>query len=227
MLGYSSSRSQRGNLTSYKEAPTHVSRNSLDLVPIDMKKSRAYEFKPHGENPQPQKSRVGTMTFPKSSEREPLDSAVSSSSYSDKAVRFDDKVYPNIGPLSNFPGDVRHQRDTDGARPTDSLVRAPGNGDMNGELLCGGGHRKSLPKRSRADERQRRYIPAAPIIPRLPTPDFDSASHHELGIAKYDFCPCCTSYDERREGGVWCKKGKSKMDKQGMAFFFTRVSVGV
>lgn len=227
MLGYSSSRSQRDDLTSYKETLTHESCNSLDLIPMTMDKSRGYEFKSHDENPQLQKSRAGTMTFPGSSKRESLGSAGSSSSYTsrDKAVRFDDKVYPDTCPLDRFPSAVRHQRDTDRARPGDSLVRAPGNGDMNGELFCRGGHGKILPRRSRADERQRSYAPAAPIIPRLPTPDFDSTSHHELGLAKYDFCSCCTSYDERKEGGVRCKKGRSKMDKQGMTFF-TRVSEG-
>ncbi|KAI1114489.1 hypothetical protein F5Y14DRAFT_170967 [Nemania sp. NC0429] len=211
VLGYSSSRSQPDDLTSYRETLT-------DFAHINMKKPRGYEFTSRDGNPQLQKSRVETMAFSGSSRRQSPDSSGSSRPYTlcDKAVRFDDKAYPDISPPGRFPGTVRHQRDTDGARPMDSLslVRVPGNRDMNGELLGGGGHRSSLSRRSRADERQRSYVPAAPIIPRLPTPDFDSTSHHELGLAKYDFCPCCTSYNERNEGGGRCKRGRSKMDKQ-------------
>lgn len=228
MLGYSPSRSPRDDSISYKESLTPASHNPLDLVPISRKKSRGYEFNPHDENPRLQKSRAEAMTFPGSNKRESLESSGSSSSYASRhrEVRFDDQVYLDTYPRDRFPGAVKRQRETDGAGPRDSLVRDPGSGNMNGDLLCRGGHRNTLPKKSRANERQRSYVPAAPIIPRLPTPDFDSTSHHELGLAKYDFCPCCTSYDEMKEGDVRCKKGKSKMHKQGMTFFFVSFSEG-
>ncbi|KAI0441983.1 hypothetical protein F4803DRAFT_388837 [Xylaria telfairii] len=211
MLGYSSSRRQREGSNSCGGATTSRSGSgsSLELIPIDTKGPRGRKYRPHDESAQVQK-RVEIPRHLLSSAPEPLEPARSSISQRirEKAVKHSDDVYMDAVLPSRSPGTAGQQRDTLRRQFEDKLIRAPGNGDVTGE------YRKAVPKRSRASERQRSYVPAAPIIPRLPTPDFDSASDYELGLAKYDFCPCCSSDDRDEDDGERWKKGKAKMDKQ-------------
>ncbi|KAI1170672.1 hypothetical protein F4777DRAFT_594771 [Nemania sp. FL0916] len=159
----------------------------------------------------PTRSRTGT---PESSDFTSLSRSQSTPRpMPQKTVRFSDEMYPEAGPLDRSPVTVGQQKNTPRTQVREHPTRGPGNEDTADQFPPYGGHRKTLPKRARAGERQPVYVPTAPIISRLPTPDLDSAPHYELGLAKYDFCPCCTS-DDGSEDSVRWKMGKAKMDKQ-------------
>ncbi|KAI0466130.1 hypothetical protein F4859DRAFT_332881 [Xylaria cf. heliscus] len=214
--GYSSSRSQRegSSLCSGSSAPRPGS--SFELIPVDTKRPREHRSKPRNESARVLKGWVETPTHLLARTPEPLEPVRSPvpQSVRDKTVRFDDDVYLDAVLPNRFPGTVRDQRDTLRRQFENQPVRAPGNGYVTGEFEHRGGHQKVLPKRSRASERQRNYVPAAPVIPRLPTPELDSTSDYELGLAKYDFCACCSSDDRHEDSGKRWKRGKAKMDKQ-------------
>ncbi|KAI0457378.1 hypothetical protein F5B21DRAFT_464276 [Xylaria acuta] len=212
---YSSWRSQREGSSLRSGPTTHRSVSSLELVPIDTKRSRVRKAKDY-ESARLQKSWVETPRHLLSSTPEPSEPPrlPNPQRIREKTVGSSDDAYRDAALPSRLPSTAGHQRDTPKGQSGSKLVRASGNGEVTGEFQGGREYRKAPPKRSRASERQRSYVPAAPIIPRLPTPDFDSTSDYELGLAKNDFCPCCTSDDrDDDDGGRW-KKGKAKMDKQ-------------
>ncbi|KAI0876909.1 hypothetical protein GGS24DRAFT_187196 [Hypoxylon argillaceum] len=215
-FGHSSSRSQRDDLALYNEGTIHRSIYPPDPSPADTKRSKGHRAKSYGEDAQVQKSWVEAPTFLRSSALEPPESNRLSSprTIREKTVRFDDNVYLDTGSPDRFPSTVRHRRDKLRGQSEDYIPRALGNGGVAGEFAPRGDYRNTVPKSSRAGERQASYVPAAPVIPRLPTPDFDSTCHHKLGLDKYDFCPCCISDDRDQEYGAHRQKGKTKMDKQ-------------
>ncbi|KAI1748388.1 hypothetical protein F4782DRAFT_361241 [Xylaria castorea] len=216
MLGYTSWTSQRESSRLCSGSTTHRSESSLELVPIDMQRSRERKAKAYNESARLQKSWAERPRHLLSSTPEPPETprVPSSQRIREKMVRFSDDVYLGTTLPSRLLSTAGHQRDTLKRQSQDKLVRASGNGEVTGEFQDSGDYRKVLPKRSRASERQRVYVPAAPVIPRLPTPDFDSASDYELGLAKYDFCTCCSSDDRDEDDGQRWKKGKAKMDKK-------------
>ncbi|KAI0815412.1 hypothetical protein GGR55DRAFT_628767 [Xylaria sp. FL0064] len=123
-------------------------------------------------------------------------------------------MYLDAGSPERFSDAVGHRGDTRRGQSEDYLAGAPGSGDITGDLRDCGGYKKSLPKRLHAGESQRGHLPPAPAIPRLPTPDFESASHYETSLAKYHFCPCCSSDDRHEQEGIRWKNAKAKMDRQ-------------
>ncbi|KAI1131814.1 hypothetical protein F5Y10DRAFT_261753 [Nemania abortiva] len=216
VVSRSSSRGQRDDSSLYSGTATYRPRYSHDLVLIDTTSSKGRKPRSHDESVQAQKSWTEAPSFARPSTPEPLHPTRLSSPHitCEKTVRFSDEIYLDDGSTERFPGTVRHRRDTLRGQSEDYLTGNLGNGDGTGEFDPCEGYRKALPKSSHAGERQRSYVPAAPIIPRLPTPDFDLKSYHELNPARYDFCSCCTPGDWDQEDGAHWKKGKSKMDKQ-------------
>ncbi|KAI0903270.1 hypothetical protein F4823DRAFT_629542 [Ustulina deusta] len=214
--GYSSSRSQRNDSALYSDATTPRSRSSVELVPLETKRPRGGKFKTQDESTQVKRTWVETPPLPGSSTPESLGPTKlpNSQRIREKAMGFGDKVYSDAGSPERLAGTVGHRRDMLRGQSEDYLTRASGNGDMAGELHYCGGYNNNLPKRLHAGERQRGHQPSAPVIPRLPTPDFESTSHYELSLAKYDFCPCCSSDDRDEEDSIRWKKGRAKMEKQ-------------
>ncbi|KAI1737692.1 hypothetical protein F4680DRAFT_203793 [Xylaria scruposa] len=212
-LGYTSWTSQRESSRPRSGSATHRSGSSLELIPIDKQRSIGRKAKAYDESARLERSWGETPRHLLSSTPEPLEIPRIPNS-GERMVRFSDDVYLNAALPSRFISTAGHQRDTLRRQSEDKLIRAPGNGELAGEFQDSGEYRKVLPKRSRASERQRVYVPAAPVIPRLPTPDLDSASDYELGLAKYDFCTCCSSDNRDAEDGERWKRGKTKMDKQ-------------
>ncbi|TGJ84521.1 hypothetical protein E0Z10_g4249 [Xylaria hypoxylon] len=215
VLDYSSS-SQRDDLALCSDPNTHRFRPSPELVPLDTERLRGRKFKPQDESSQVQRSWVKTPTLSRSSTPESLGPIKPSSSQGihEKAVRFSDKVYLDASSLERSYDALGHRKDPRRGQSEDYLTRASGNGEISGEIRYYGGYNKTLPKRLHTGERQRGHLPPAPVIPRLPTPDFESGSHYEISLAKYDFCPCCSSDGRDEEDGVRWKKGKAKMDEQ-------------
>ncbi|KAI0108923.1 hypothetical protein GGR51DRAFT_558713 [Nemania sp. FL0031] len=215
--GRSSSRSQRDDLAPYSETAAHKSGYSQDLAILNTKSSKGRKSKSSDESVHVHRTWAEEPSFPRPSTLEGLEPIRLSSPHipREKTVRFSDMTYLDDGAPDRYTGTARHRRDALRGQSEDYLTGALGNGDRSGEFDPCEGYIKILPKSSRAGERQRSYVPAAPIIPRLPTPDFDLKSHHELNLAKYDFCPCCTpeEYGDEEDGAYW-KKGKAKMDKQ-------------
>ncbi|KAI0422673.1 hypothetical protein F5X98DRAFT_369477 [Xylaria grammica] len=216
VLGSSSSGGQRGDSSPYRNPTTHSSRSLAEIAPLSTKKSRGRTAKTQIESSQSQRSWVERPTLPDPGTPESLGPIEISSPQRihEKSVRFSDKVYLGARSPERFSGAVGHRRDTRRGQSENHLTRAPGNGDITGELRSSGGYNKTLPKRSHAGEKRREQLPPAPVIPRLPTPDFESAPHYDVSLAKYDFCPCCSSDDRDGEEGMRWKKGKAKMDKQ-------------
>ncbi|KAI0426045.1 hypothetical protein F5Y09DRAFT_77963 [Xylaria sp. FL1042] len=213
---YSYSRSQRDESALYSDATTPRSRSSLELAPFEPKRQRGSKSKAQDESTQVQRS-WERPTLSRSSTLESLGSTKLSTSQRrrEKIVRFGDKVYVEAGSPERLQGAVGHRRDMPRGELEDYLARgASGNGDMTGELHHCGGYNNPLPKRLHAGERQWGHLPPAPMIPRLPTPDFESTSHYELSLGKYDFCPCCSSDDRDEEDDLRWRKGKAKMEKQ-------------
>ncbi|KAJ8126975.1 hypothetical protein O1611_g6663 [Lasiodiplodia mahajangana] len=224
VLSRSSSRSQRDDLAPYSETAAHIPGYSQDLSLVNTKSSKGRKYRSSDESVQARKTRAETPSFPRPITLESMDSTRLPSPHTprEKTVRFSDMVYLDDGSPDRYPGNRRHHRDALRGQAEDDLAGTLGNGDGTGEFDPCEGYIKILPKSSRAGERQRSYVPAAPVIPRLPTPDFDLKSHHEINLAKYDFCPCCTpGYGDEEDGAHW-KKGKAKMDKQGMPIPFKR-----
>ncbi|TRX91395.1 hypothetical protein FHL15_007619 [Xylaria flabelliformis] len=215
-LGYTSWTSQRESSRPRSVSTARRSGSSLELVHIAKQRSKGHKAKAYDESDRLERSWGETPRHLLSITPEPLETPrlPSSQRIRERMVSFGDDVYLDAALPSRFVSTAGHQRDTPRRQSEDKLIRAPGNGEVAGEFQASGEYRKVLPKRPRASERQRVYVPAAPVIPRLPTPDLDSASDYELGLAKYDFCACCSS-DERDEedGGRW-ERGKAKMDKQ-------------
>lgn len=107
---------------------------------------------------------------------------------------------------------------TDSTRgpPQDYLRRVPGSRNTAKEPQYCGDLGKTVPRRSK--ERQPAYVPAAPVIPRLPSPDFYTKPlYDDSEFAEYDFCPCCPPGVRDKRHDVRWKKGKAKMDRQGMS----------
>ncbi|KAI8950571.1 hypothetical protein F4801DRAFT_337861 [Xylaria longipes] len=216
MLGYSSWKSQLESSNLCSASTTHRYGSSLELVPVDMKRSKERKAKDYDESARPQNSWVETPRHLLSSPPEPpeIPRLPNSPRIREKMVRFSDDVYGDAAIPSRLLSTAGHKRDTLKGQSENKLVRAPGSGEVAGQFQDRGEYRKALPKRSRASERQRSYVPVTPVIPRLPTPDFDSTSDYELGLAEYDFCPCCSSNDRDEDDSERWKKGKAKMDKQ-------------
>ncbi|KAI3322691.1 hypothetical protein HD806DRAFT_111028 [Xylariaceae sp. AK1471] len=221
MLGYSSSKRQHDDAALYSETTARRSLSPLELAPIDTRRPKGRKPKAHKESARPQKSLLETPAVPRLRTPESPEHIRLSNSQRprEKTVRFSGDLYLEAGSSDRLAGLVGQQRDTLRGQSEDCLVRAPGNGNGSGEFRHYAGYNKTLPKRSRAGERQRSYVPATPVIPRLPTPDFDStSSSYELGLTKYDFCACCIPDDRGEEEDVRWKIRKAKMDKQGMSY---------
>ncbi|KAI0409956.1 hypothetical protein F4802DRAFT_8437 [Xylaria palmicola] len=215
MLGYPPS-SQRGDVARYSETVKHKSRPLLELIPIDAKRTRRRRAESHDRSIRVRKSRTETPEFPEPRTPRSPESIMPPSSQREghKKVRFSDEVDEESYISERFPVTVGHPKDTLRRQSQDDLPRTPGNGNLTGGAQSRRGCHSTAPKRLRSSERQRSHVPAAPVIPRLPTPDFDSTCHYESGLAKYEFCPCCMSNDEGEGGDVRWTRGKSKMDKQ-------------
>ncbi|KAJ2992915.1 hypothetical protein NUW58_g2010 [Xylaria curta] len=213
LLGSSSMNGQSNGPATYGEA-TNDRRLSAETIPFDSKGSRGRKPRSHNENIQREKIRAEKTKRPKLSALEPpkLTRPLGSETTREEIMRFSDEGYLDAGSPGRFPSTIRRQRHTPKGGSEDYSARALGNGDVTGEF--NGGYQKSLHKRPSASERQRSFVPPAPIIPRLPTPDFDPTSHYELGLAKYDFCSCCDSEDGDEVDGARWRMGRAKMDMQ-------------
>ncbi|KAI0534682.1 hypothetical protein GGR58DRAFT_505031 [Xylaria digitata] len=209
VLGYSSPRSQREVSALYRNPDAHESKSLAGLAPLDKKRPRGRKSKTQNEMSQVQRSWVQTPTLSRPNMPGSLGPVKLSSSQVmlEKTVKFGDKAYLDAG------SPERHRRDTRRGQSEDYLARDPGNGDIASDLRYSSGYNKTPPTSLQAGVRQRGYLPLAPVIPRLPTPDFEPVSHYDI-LVKYDFCPCCSSDDKDEEEGTRWKKGKAKMDKQ-------------
>ncbi|KAI1338316.1 hypothetical protein F5Y15DRAFT_416961 [Xylariaceae sp. FL0016] len=99
---------------------------------------------------------------------------------------------------------IRYRQDSRTSGP-EHLVDASGITSSQGRLDWE--THKVLPSGTTANirQRERRYrMPAAPEIPRLPTPDLEPISLD---------CPCCIPNDEESYEGHW-SRGRAKIDKQ-------------
>jgi hypothetical protein len=220
MLGHSSKR-QHGDAARYRETSARRSLSPLELAPVDMRIPKGCKSRPQKESARAQKVSTEPLAplRPRTLESPEHSGLSSSRRRREKTVRFSEDLNLEVGSPARFSRLVGQQRDTLRGQSEDCLARAPGNGNGSGEFRHYAGYNNTLPKRSRASERQRSYAPATPIIPRLPTPDFDStSSSFDLGLAKHDFCACCSSDDGGEEEEVRWTIGKAKMDKQGMAY---------
>ncbi|KAI2638522.1 hypothetical protein GGS21DRAFT_488613 [Xylaria nigripes] len=104
-----------------------------------------------------------------------------------RKVRIGDIAYPDIG----------HQRNPPRAKSDEGFYISPlGNRESTGNFRPCAGHRSPIDRALRVDVQEPSFLPAAPIIPRLPTPDFEPTSHDESGLVNYSFCACCTSDDD-------------------------------
>ncbi|KAI1419869.1 hypothetical protein F5Y12DRAFT_187059 [Xylaria sp. FL1777] len=228
--GYSSSRSQRDDSPVYSNTTTRRSGSSLELVHFDPKRQKGRKSKPREDSIQVQRSWVETPTLPRSSTIESLGPTKlpSSQRIREKTVRFDDKVCLNAGSPERLPGTVGHRRGVPRGQSEDYHTGVSGNVDTTGELHHCGAYSKNLPKRSHAGIWQGSHPPPAPMIPRLPTPDFESPSHYELSLAKRDFCLCCSSDDRDDEDRRRWKQGKAKMEKQvdNARAYISRMTIG-
>ncbi|KAI1267751.1 hypothetical protein F5Y18DRAFT_424883 [Xylariaceae sp. FL1019] len=127
---------------------------------------------------------------------------------SDKMVRFSDEIRLD----AERPGEmsvVGYRRGSLKLDPAEYTTGRSGSGEET--------HRSTRQSRmssrdSCAGERQRLYhVPPTPVIPRLPTPDFES---WESGSTKRDFCPCCAGKESSQSGEQHRRDRKSKMDMQ-------------
>ncbi|KAI0809919.1 hypothetical protein GGR55DRAFT_145462 [Xylaria sp. FL0064] len=228
--GYSYSRSQRNETALYGDSATPRPSSSLELERLEPKRQRGGKSKTQDESIQVQRS-WERPTPPRSSPPESLGSTkqLISQRRREKTVRFGDKVYLEAASPERFPGTVGHRRDSPRRQSEDYPTRgASGNGAIAGELHHCGGYNNPLPKRLHAGERQRGHLPPAPMIPRLPTPDFESKSHYGLSLGKYDFCRCCGSDGRDEEDDMRWRKGKAKMEKQvdNARAYISRMTMG-
>ncbi|KAI0975454.1 hypothetical protein F4678DRAFT_470039 [Xylaria arbuscula] len=213
--GSSYSRSRRDESVLYSDITTP--RPSLDLVGFEPRRQRGRKSNfVQDEGTQVQRRWVEIPTTPRRSTSEFSEPTKPSGSQrtSDKMVRFSDKVYLNDGSPERCPKVLGHRRDMVRGPSEDYPTGAPGNGARAGELHHRGGYNNTVPRRLHSGERQRGHLPPAPMIPRLPTPDFESTSHYELSLGKYDFCACCSSDGRHEHDDLRWKRGRAKMEKQ-------------
>ncbi|KAI0513029.1 hypothetical protein F5B22DRAFT_284019 [Xylaria bambusicola] len=229
--GYSYPRSQRDDSASYSDRSIPRSRNSLEVVSFDPNSKRGRKSKTKDERSLMQRSWAETPALPRPGTPEFSEPAKLSSSprTREKTERFSEKVYLSTGQPERASGAVVRRRDSLRGQSGDYLTRVSGNGDTTDGLHQYGRHSNPLPKRFHAGEGQRGHLPPAPMIPRLPTPDFESTSSYELRHSKYEFCACCHSSDDRYEADdVRWMKGKAKMEKQvdNARAYISRMAMG-
>ncbi|KAI1823267.1 hypothetical protein F4861DRAFT_337677 [Xylaria intraflava] len=121
----------------------------------------------------------------------------------EKAMRYHDEAYLTAG-HQNVPS----------LRSRDFLTSDTDDEESSSDLYLRGNTGDSLAEISSNDEGRLSYVPSAPVIPRLPTPDFEPTSPYELGLGPYSFCPCCTSGEREEADGVCCVGRKAKMNEQ-------------
>ncbi|KAJ3556999.1 hypothetical protein NPX13_g10020 [Xylaria arbuscula] len=230
--GYSYQRSQRDDSASYSDISVPRSRTSLEVVPFDSKRSRGRKSKTWGESTSMQRSWAGTSALSRPGTPDSQESTMLSTSprTREKTVRFSESAYLNSSLPERVPGAVGRRRDSLKEQSRDSLSRVSGNGDRADGPHQSGRYSNSLPRRLHAGGRQRGHLPpAAPMIPRLPSPDFESASPYELRLGKHDFCACCHNLDDGGEDdGIRWVKGRAKMEKQvdNARAYISRMTMG-
>ncbi|KAI1818226.1 hypothetical protein GGS20DRAFT_346275 [Poronia punctata] len=177
-----------------------------DTTEMDMPRERRARI-PNDENRVP-KARPETSG---SSKPRPLEYAPAPSSQiaGKKEVRFDDHVSLSYPAADRFSSAADSRRDTTIRGSSRNSLGTSGNGDS--QIRHGAGVGNSPNARLDPGERQRGKVPAAPIIPRLPTPDFDSEP--AFCGKGHGFCSCCEPDEEDGELMEW-RRGKAKMDKQ-------------
>ncbi|KAI1297068.1 hypothetical protein F5Y03DRAFT_283840 [Xylaria venustula] len=213
--GYSYSRNKQDDSVWYSDITTP--RPSQDFVRLGSRRQRGRKSNPvQDENTQVQRRRVEIPTTPRRSTSEFSEPTKPSGSQrtSDKMVRFSDEVHLNEWSPERTLKVLGHRRDLVRGPSEDYPTGAPGNGARAGELHHCGGYNNTVPRRLHSGERQRGHLPPAPMIPRLSTPDFESTSHYELSLGKYDFCACCSSDDRDEHDDLRWKRGRAKMEKQ-------------
>ncbi|KAI0473998.1 hypothetical protein GGR56DRAFT_649942 [Xylariaceae sp. FL0804] len=80
-----------------------------------------------------------------------------------------------------------------------------------------------LPNTRRDSPRQKEprrlhMAPAAPSIPRLPSPELAATKFHEPDTVEYQFCACCDLDAEECDQAQW-RRSRAKMDRQSESVF--------
>ncbi|KAI1433892.1 hypothetical protein GGR50DRAFT_455421 [Xylaria sp. CBS 124048] len=122
----------------------------------------------------------------------------------EKETRHDDKAYRDPG----------YQRDTPKVQSQGFLTSDKGSREPSSHVRPRTWKNDPQVRKLRISEGKASYVPTAPVIPRLATPDFEPTSHCEPGLVGCNFCSCCTSSDNEHIGDPGHGRRKAKMDKQ-------------
>ncbi|KAI0198596.1 hypothetical protein F4808DRAFT_257743 [Astrocystis sublimbata] len=190
--------------------------SSTDSASIDFRRRRGGTGDDYDESSQLPKSRVEAPRHQMSSSqvRRESSSAPNSQIERQKTVKFKDEACQEAVVSSRYLSSTGYRRDALTRQSNGRMPRGPSDGEEASEFQDCGGYRNAPPITSRPRERQRGYVPAAPVIPRLPTPDVDSTSDYDSDSARYGFCSCCTLDGRDDHNGERWIKEKTKMDKQ-------------